>query len=55
MSGVIRIMSPFPCDPLGLALLDGLVSLKHDFPDGGKTAATVPGFTSTYHTIESNR
>ena len=52
---MIRVMFPFPCDPLGLALLDGLASLKHDFPDAGKTVATFPGFTSTYHTMESNR
>lgn len=54
-SGLVRIIFPFLCDPLGLALLDDLISLKYDFLDGGKIAATVPGFTSTHHTMESNK
>lgn len=52
---MVRIMFPFLCDLLGLALLDDLISLKCDFLDGGKIAATVPGFTSTHHTMEGNK
>ena len=52
---MVRIMFPFLCDPLGLALLDDLTSPKYDFLDGGKIAAMVPGFTSTHHTMERNK